>query len=360
MAAFLFLWRCSRILEQKGLDEVSLLPKLQASLSRLQRQHGERLTPQSRVVVAVSGGRDSVALLHGLMACGWHHLVICHVNHRLRGVASGQDAAFVRRLGKKLGVIVEVGCFDVARYAEANKRSLELAARLVREEFFQEICERHATPFVFLGHHADDQAETILGNLCRGAGLRGLAGMSLSLKVGQGSAGGKMVKLRPLLQVSRMEIDDYVQEQKLAFREDASNAQPIFRRNRLRLEVLPLLNEVFQREVVSIIAKTGVLAGQDDECLQELARQFIESEEVFLEGGALKITTTLKQLHDAVLSRVLRQWLQHIDEDTGIGFVEIESAMQMLRSSEAPARINLSQQRWLCRKARRLTVRHDG
>lgn len=338
-----------------------LLRKLQESLGRLHLQQRGGLTPATTALVAISGGRDSVALLNALYECGWKNLVLCHVNHSLRGVEAGQDALFVRRLARKYNLPVEVGKFDVRKIAQARKKSLAVVARQVRDEFYLDVCQRLGTPYVFLAHHAGDQAETILGNLCRGSGLRGLGGMSIAREAGKGSGGengSAVIKLRPLLNVTREEIDEYVKFHNLPFREDSSNSKLIYRRNRLRHQVLPLLNDVFQRDVAPLIHRAGYLAARDEECLLALAGDFLKNQSVVNEDASLSLTPALRGLHDALLSRVLILWLEQIGEDAGIGSTEIEEAMKLLRSNGEPARINLPQNRLLRRKARRLAVVH--
>lgn len=336
---------------RKGLDEVSLLTELQSALEKLRAQHTD-LTPEAPVLIGVSGGRDSVVLLCAMVSLGWKGLVVGHLNHALRGRESGQDAAFVKRLTTRLGMRCETRKVEVQRVAAQRKISLELAAREVREKFFESLASMVETRFLFLAHHADDQAETILGNLCRGTALRGMRGINLSAETGRG-----LVKLRPLLNVTRVEIDAYVEENKLIYREDGSNALGSFRRNRLRNEVLPLLNEVLDRDVSTMLVRAGAAASRDDEFLHGQAMEFAEEEGLLLADGGLKITTRLQKLHGALLSRVIDIWLRHIDQARGIGNHELESAMSMIKP-DGPAKINLPGDRWLRRKAKRLFVEH--
>ena len=126
-------------------------------------------------MVGVSGGADSVALLHLLVAGGFRNLVVCHLDHCLRGRASTGDARFVRRLAEKLGLECEIGRIDVAERMAASRDSMETAARNARHGFFAECAVKHRCRRILLGHHADDQAETVLWNLLRGShGLKGM------------------------------------------------------------------------------------------------------------------------------------------------------------------------------------------
>ncbi len=186
------------------------------------------------LLIAVSGGRDSVVLLHWLLAQGRSNLVVCHLNHGLRGRDSGLDARFVRHLAQSLGLPCEIAKTDVAALAAENRLSLETAARQARHSFFLQAAAKYHTPHVFLAHHAEDQAETVLANACRGTGLAGLAGMKPLQQLDNG-----LILHRPLLSWRRAEIDAYIATHRLRFRDDSSNTSPAHRRNRLRHDILP-------------------------------------------------------------------------------------------------------------------------
>lgn len=302
------------------------------------------------MIVGVSGGRDSVALLQFLVGQGWRKIIVAHLNHGLRGRESGQDAAFVRRLASRYGLQCRVDRVDVAALAESSGKSVETAARMAREEFFQRLAAECQTPFVFLAHHLEDNAETIIGNLFRGAGSGGVSGMKTATVTNAG-----WVKLRPLLTVHRAEIDGYVRVRKLSFREDSSNAFPGHRRNRLRHEVMPLLDAVFLRDTASLVVRHGALAGRDDDCLNAVALEFMRAERLLQEDGSLRIIAAMNSTHPAIMSRVLKHWLTRELKTPGIGHREIEAALHMLSPGGSP-RLNLPGGRILRRKARRLWV----
>ena len=135
------------------------------------------LSSGARYLIGVSGGRDSVALLHWLIECGYSKLIVCHLNHRLRGRSSRADAIFVRKLAAKYDVDLALGAIDVRALAVRTKQSIETAARSARYKFFAQIAKRRRCRTIFLGHHADDLVETFLINLFRGAGPGGLSAM---------------------------------------------------------------------------------------------------------------------------------------------------------------------------------------
>jgi len=198
-------------------------------------------------LVGVSGGADSVALLHLLVEHGFKKLVICHLDHRLRGKASTGDAKFVERLAEKLGLPFEIARVEVEALAKEKRESLETAARHARHDFFAECAKRHRCQRVLLAHHADDQAETILWNLLRGS--HGLRGMKEVQSI------DRLEIHRPLLKWRREDLKAYLSSNRLSWREDATNAEPIAVRNRVRNEVLPLLGEVSGRDPVTALER---------------------------------------------------------------------------------------------------------
>src|SRR5262249_37430512 len=133
--------------------------------------------PDARYLIGVSGGRDSVALLHWLTNLGYKKLIVCHLNHQLRGRSSNADARFVEKFAVKCGADFELGVVNVRALAKKKKMSIETAAREARYTFFAKAVQRHCCHTVFLAHHADDLVETFLFNLMRGAGLTGLTAM---------------------------------------------------------------------------------------------------------------------------------------------------------------------------------------
>jgi len=302
-------------------------------------------------LVAVSGGRDSVVLLHWLISQGHQNLIVSHLNHGLRGRESGQDAAFVRRLAKKHGLACEIRKADAAAYGREHRLSIETAGRALRHEFLGEMAFKHGAREIYLAHHADDQAETILANICRGTSIGGLSGMSEESFLHYRQH--KFTLVRPLLGWRRTDMDDYIREHRLSFREDSSNKTRGPRRNRLRLDVLPLLSQIFERDVSPLIVRLGALAARDEDALQAQAGSLAEA---FLNAdGSLRLTPELKQTHPAVLSRLLRQWLMVTHQLKNIGHAEVEQALAMLQPG-GPAKVNLPGDHHLRRKAGRLWI----
>ena len=203
-------------------------------LSHIQSKH--LFTGNKLVLAALSGGADSVALLSLLhdMRLPLHAL---HCNFHLRGPESDRDEAFVRQLCQQLGVPVTVAQFDTAAYARQNGISIEMAARQQRYQFFREQAEAMEAEAVAVAHHLDDQAETLMLNLLRGTGLRGLAAMSPRTGI----------IVRPLLDVRRADLISYLNSRGLTYVTDSTNLERDALRNRIRLDIMPMLRQINPR-----------------------------------------------------------------------------------------------------------------
>jgi tRNA(Ile)-lysidine synthase len=219
--------------------------------------------PGETVVVAVSGGADSVALLDIMtrLDCGLH-LVVAHLNHCLRGAESDADEAFVASLADNYHLpFVSQRC-DVADLARRERLSLEDAGRRARYAFLEQTAAQYRASSIALAHHQDDQAETVLIRLLRGSGGTGLAGMA--------SAAGEKLK-RPLLQVSRAKLEQYLKQRGLTFRTDSTNADTAILRNSIRHELIPFLRRYNPKVSERLAATAEILAG-DEELLDGLTQ----------------------------------------------------------------------------------------
>ncbi len=286
---------------------------------------------RKRWLVGVSGGADSVALLHLLVAEGFRNLVVCHLNHTLRGRASTEDARFVVKLADSIGLVHETARADVTARMKQTGESMETAARHLRHEFFGNCSKKHRCPRVILAHHADDQAETVLWNLLRGS--HGLRGMKAEQRLVTES-GSHLDLIRPLLGVRRDELIEWLTSHGHRWREDASNALPIAVRNRLRNEALPLLAEISGRDAALAFVR-GAADVADVEALESwaLAQINILDPQCRLHLGALL------ELPPALQRIALRKFLidhQIHSPDRAL----IERAMSLLDVNQ-PAAINL-------------------
>lgn len=198
-----------------------------------------------------------MALLHLLNEQGFRDVVVCHLDHGLRGRESAGDARFVKRVAGEMGFKVELGKADVRKLMAEGGESLETAARRARHVFFGQCGKKHRCGRLMLAHHADDQAETVLWNLMRGS--HGCRGMQVSKKIKMG--GREMEVVRPLLGLRKVELAVWMEAHGFKWREDASNAECDVVRNRLRNEALPLLDAIAGRDVTAMLVRAAEMDG---------------------------------------------------------------------------------------------------
>lgn len=279
--------------------------------------------PKEPALIGVSGGRDSVALLHALRAWGFEKLVVCHLDHGLRP-ESADDARFVADLAKEHRLEAVIGRQDVAARAKRRRQSLETAGREARYGFFAQTARNRECPRLFLAHHADDQVETFLFNLFRGSAGNGLSGMRpLSTQV---IAGVTLQISRPLLGVWREEIDAYVARHRLAFREDASNTDPRHTRNRLRHKIIPAIERALDREIRRPVWRAAEILRAEDELLAGLCANH--------ELPAELATSELSAQPLALQRRLLHAWLKNHGV-SNVGYEEVEAVRGLLTGPAA-------------------------
>lgn len=289
------------------------------------------LPPERRLLLAVSGGLDSMVLWHFLRANGWSELVVCHVNHGLRGAESDADEAFVQSCAEEAGTPFESTRVDVGGHAETAKISIEEAARELRYGFFAEVARRRDCRRVVLAHHADDQVETVLINFFRGSGPRGVSGME---PVSRREVNGlELGLIRPLLEVSRAELERYAGEHGVAFREDPSNADEGFLRNRVRHRLVPLLEEIFERDVRGAVLRSAEVARR----LEAWAEENVGDPP--RRGDGLDVAA-LRGMPEGRRDRLVLAWLRE-EGVPDCGFGEVERVVEVLESSGKPAKANL-------------------
>jgi tRNA(Ile)-lysidine synthase len=212
------------------------------------------------VLLAVSGGADSVALLRGMAAIekdGAGRLIVAHFNHRLRAAESDADEAFVADLCQSLGIALEVGRANSDELTAAGKDGLEAAARAARYRFLEDTGNRFGARYLVTAHTADDQAETILHRILRGTGLAGLSGIPRVRVLNPA-----IILMRPMLEFRRAEVLAYLNALNQPYRNDATNSDPAFTRNRLRNELLPQLSRDYNANVIEAVLRLGALADQ--------------------------------------------------------------------------------------------------
>ena len=269
---------------------------------KFQKVMSQVMPSETRVLVAVSGGPDSVVLLHLLnkykIVSSNRALAIAHLNHMSRGVDSNKDSDFVVGLGKALGIETFVEDVDVALLSSKKKASFQEFARIIRYDFLERISKKWCADLIALGHNSDDQAETFLINLLRGSGLRGLTGTRSRM--------GNYI--RPLCDCSRYEIENYISTQGLQFRLDNSNQEKYYLRNKIRLDLIPTLESYNSNIKNSLVSTSGLLADDEDylEKKVEMAMGQVEFDVKDDNFASLDVNLFNSQ-HPALQKRLIRQ-----------------------------------------------------
>jgi tRNA(Ile)-lysidine synthase len=299
---------------------------------------------QERHLVGVSGGVDSRVLLHILPRLGFPDLVICHLNHNLRGAESLEDSSFVRRLAHRLRLPIYTE--TLAGLPETG--SLESAAREARFQFFSRAAQKFSTSSLFLAHHADDQVETFLFNLFRGVGSLDNAAIKAESQFTVGT--GDLLIRHPLLQVWKDEIYEFAAACRLKFREDSSNLSRQMVRNRFRHDLIPEIERIMGRPVRRALLRTIELSAEEG--------QFLRSQVPEMVGHAELDARMLRNLSVAIQRRTIHGWLRN-QKIQDCGFDEIEAVRSLLNGLPV-AKINLPRGVFCRRRAGRLFLQFPG
>ena len=265
-----------------------------------------------------------MALLFGLHLLGYRKLVVCHLNHHLRGAAARADALLAGKAARKFGLGFELGEADVRQHALRGKLSLETAARDLRYAFFRSCARDHRCKAIFLGHHADDQIETCLFNFLRGSGAAGLGGMKPLAH-----APGLEI-LRPLLGITRDEITAFVAERRIPYRDDRSNADVSHTRNVLRNRIIPEIRRAFGASFGPAILRAAEILREEEAWMASLVPEV---------GKALSCET-LRSMPLALRRRVILKWLRRASIEE-VGFAETSLVLSLLDVRTGPAKVNL-------------------
>ena len=299
-------------------------------------ERGSLFLPAHRVGVAVSGGADSVCLLHVLveLAPRWAlQLTVLHLDHRLRDEESRLDAEFVRAMTARLGLPFCSESADVRRICEERGENLEQAARQVRRDFFLRYLREGVLDRVALGHTRSDQAETVLFRLLRGAGTTGLRGILPVTAEGF---------VRPLLDVDRAEVEQFLAGRGIPWREDSSNRNLVFARNRIRQELLPSLARDWNPALAENLARMALLAREDEaywrlEIDRIAAKCFVEKP-----PAVLVRVVDLACMDQAVRRRLIRRAFELVKGDLRrIDFVHIEKVLSLTTAGEGDGRVQV-------------------
>jgi tRNA(Ile)-lysidine synthase len=233
------------------------------------------IRPGQRILVAVSGGVDSMVLLHALAALSKTHawkIVVAHFNHQLRADSSDKDEQLVRRTARSLKLPVVVGRGDVRELSRRKKVSIEMAARELRHEFLARAARTNRAACVALAHHLDDQVELFFVRLFRGTGVQGLSGMKWS---SASPSDSRVTLIRPFLNSNKSDLLAYARARKIMFRRDASNGLLRFQRNRIRNKLLPQMEREYSQRLRAIILRSMDVLSAETEFVEETARTWL-------------------------------------------------------------------------------------
>ena len=285
------------------------------------------------ILAAFSGGSDSCAMLHMLkeycdsVGC---RLYAAHVNHGIRGAEADSDEAFCRDIAKKLGVEIFVLKADVPAIAKERRLSVETAAREVRYEFFDKVMEENSIPILALAHNADDNLETILFNISRGSGISGASGIPLTRRV----KGGYIV--RPILTVSKAEINEYCAERGIEFVTDSTNTDIEYSRNRIRSRVIPELKTICPTAEKSA-ARLSESLREDARCLDDMSCEFLSKER---DGYSLSIKALCGAPY-AIASRAVIMLYSEISGGADIEYTHVKAILELAKRGVPHSSVDL-------------------
>jgi len=261
------------------------------------------LQKNDRILVAVSGGADSLALLHCLYALKSKYdliLIVAHLNHMFRGTEADRDAEYVKNIADKLGLQSVIEKANVPEILEQGNFSPQEGARVVRYDFLVKTAQTFSCNKIALGHHKDDQAETVLLNLLKGAGLDGLKGI----------APKRDLFIRPLIEVKKDTLEQYCKENNLVFCNDESNYKDIYLRNKIRNRLMPIIIEEFNQNIIDTLANTAEILREENLYLEAMAEKSEKQCRLFLNPDGKKgewSTQFFVELPIAIQRRIIRQ-----------------------------------------------------
>ncbi len=304
------------------------------------------------VLVAFSGGPDSSALLHLLLEFSEEYplkIEIAHFNHKLRGRESEEDEEFVRGEAERLNIPVHIGSENVKEYAKLRKINLEEASSILRYNFLKMKAKEIGANKIALGHTMNDQAETFLMRVLRGSGLKGLSSI-FPVK--------DEIFVRPLVELKRKEIEDYLKKKEIKWRLDKSNLSLKLLRNRIRLELIPYLEERFGKRLVEHLSKSAQLIREEDEINRMMEDE--KFKEVVIYEDSLKMNLKLlKNFPVPLQRRLVRRFIEEVKGNLRrIGFYHIEEVRILKKEREAhlPGKIILRREGdWLSQKKEQKT-----
>lgn len=280
-----------------------MLKKIEKSMQR------HNIMPKKSVLVGLSGGADSVVLTYAMCELSKKHGFIvysAHVNHGIRGKEADNDAKFCEEFAKKLGIRHFSKCVDIPAMSEATGESEELCGRRARYDFFSQIMGKEGIEFCATAHHKNDNAETVIMNFLRGTGIAGLSGIPVR----------RDNFIRPMLDVTREEIEDYCRREGLSYVTDSTNTEVKYTRNKIRNQLIPTIEREFNPNITETLSQNSEIMSIENDYLDTVTRAHMC--EVCDNGIEI---TKLAAMHRAIALRVIRKMIENV-----IGLADISGA----------------------------------
>jgi tRNA(Ile)-lysidine synthase len=289
-----------------------------------------------RIVIGVSGGPDSICLLHLLWSIKERYnleLFVVHLNHQFRGHEADKDAQYVKEFCDKLGVKSFIYSMDVEKYSKKMGITFEEAGRELRYKLFNKVADKTHSNKIAVAQNRNDQAETVLMRLIRGAGLEGLSAIDYIRE-------DKII--RPLLDISRKEIEDYCLKYKLKPRIDKTNLKTVYTRNKIRLELIPYIEKNFNPNIIQTLWRSANILRDDDDYLNEVMLKTFNNISFKAKNKLSIDLKKFKKLHVALKRRIIRKALEEIKGNLkGIGLVHIDAVLDLIKYNSVGGRIDL-------------------
>jgi len=328
---------------------LNLLNKVRKSI----KKH-DFFSPNDTVIIAVSGGADSICLLNVLILLKEYKLdiIVAHVNHCLRGEESDRDADFVKQVSNDNGLGFELLVENASAFKKEVGKSIEESARIIRYRFFEVLTKKYNAQKVATAHTVDDQIETVFMRLLRGSGLKGLSGIPFFRAPNI---------VRPLLEISKEEIKEFLTQNKIQWVEDSTNTEVEYFRNRIRHKLIPVLKEL-NPNVSDSILRTSELFSEKDLFISEhtntlFRKIFIKRADSFYAGDLKKFN----KVHRYIRFTLIREAIRRINEDLlNIDFDHVKSVLELLSSKKVSGEVNLPKDIILAKSYEKFIVTHKS
>jgi tRNA(Ile)-lysidine synthase len=330
----------------KGKCEIEFISKLKNFLvSKL------LVEPGSRIVLAISGGVDSVSLLDAFYLIRnqlTFTLALAHLNHQLRGKEADEDEEFVKSLAEKYSLPLYIQKFDVRTYAKDNSLSIEEAARNVRYNFLKRVAHSFSAHYIATAHNLNDQAETVLLNIIRGTGLAGLRGIANKLELSK-----KLFLIRPFLIFTRAEIEQYARERNLSWREDSSNYLLEYSRNKIRHQLIPFLENEFNPQIVPTIGNLASISQNAYKIVSNYVKKYSEKLITVRNKNEIELNLENFGLFDDFIFGDLAQYITNTYFESTLSFKQIEDLKKLI-NAESGTHILLGKEIFVYKNRRKL------